>query len=78
MGPVLDTRMELLDMHGQAEGPRAMVPGRYRLRFRQGDVPREALARYSFVLARAGSGRAIRHHHASLMPQAADAGSAAA
>lgn len=84
LGPAMDTRVELLDTHEQAEGTLAIVSGRYRLRFRQDRSSREALARYSFVLTRArldqddGVGWVIRHHHSSLMPDSAAAGATAA
>lgn len=73
LGPALDTRVDLLDAHAQANGAMAIVSGRYRLRFRQGGTPREALARYSFVLSQAsqaGGGWLVHHHHSSLMPEA--------
>lgn len=70
LGPVLDTRVELLDTHEQpADGAVALMSGRYRLSFRVCGVPREALARYSFVLVRSAAGWSIRHHHSSLMPE---------
>jgi predicted ATPase/class 3 adenylate cyclase len=73
LGPALDTTVELLDVHRQAggDGTQAVLSGRYRLRFRQGGVVREVLARYSLVLAGGQDGGwRIRHHHSSLMPEA--------
>ncbi len=69
LGPSLDTRVELLDAHEQAEGDFAVISGRCRLRFRVAGGERDALARYSFVLARTAGGWRIQHHHSSLMPE---------
>lgn len=74
LGPALDTRVELLEAHEQADGAFAIVSGRYRLRYREGGAPRESLARHSFVLDAAAPGWRIRHHHSSLMPEPAAAG----
>jgi ketosteroid isomerase-like protein len=66
--PALDTRVELLDLHLQHDGPLAIAAGGYRLEFLYQGRPHTQPARYSFVLVATAQGWRVRHHHSSMMP----------